>query len=112
MTGMIRKEVLDKPLFNDTAPVASDFSGYGMAYELPIFLKVKIAEKLIKANWQEGYAQSVENLMRRVAHTHDLTSQNVVLHRSKLALVRDIFLLTPDKAKIMVLEPSEECIGA
>ena len=106
MNNYIRKEVQDAQLYQVKHAEGIKLNQNECPWDVPIELKVKICERLLKTDWNRYPVDDLVMLQKKIAKLHGLTPDQIVLANGSNVLIQALVNIIPMHHKILILDPT------
>lgn len=106
MESFFRKEILAAPLYTVLHEPGIKLNQNESPWDVPLELKVAIAERLIRLDWNRYPLEEPVQLKKKVAKFHSLWADQVVLANGTNVLIQALVNATSHGSKVLTLDPS------
>ena len=101
-----KKSVLDSHLYHVAPQPGIKLNQNECPYDVPLELKVKVTEKLIKTDWNRYPLEEEYRLKNKLADFHDVDPSQICMSNGSNVLIQAMVGILPARSKVLVLDPS------
>lgn len=101
-----RKEVVDGPLYHVQHHEGIKLNQNESPWDIPLDLKVRITERLIKTDWNRYPVDDMIHLKKKMATLFGFHPDQLVLANGSNVIIQALINIIPTNHKVMVLDPT------
>lgn len=106
-TQYFKKEILESELYQVAhIPNGIKLNQNESPWDIPIDLKARITERLIKTDWNRYPVEDLIYLQKRIAKLHGVTPDQVVVSNGTNTIIQALINITPTTSKVLILDPT------
>lgn len=106
MKGFFRQEILDAPFYRVDHDVGVKLSQNECPWDIPLALKVKISERLLKIDWNRYPLTELLQLQKKIARWHGIMADQVAIANGSNVLIQALVNIIPQQGKVLILDPT------
>lgn len=106
MTSSFRQEILDAAIYHIDTTDAIKLNQNECPWDIPLEMKVRITERLIKTDWNRYPVNDALYLQKKIAKIYNLQPDQVAVANGANVLIQAIVNITQPTGKVLILDPS------
>lgn len=107
MRKFFKKEILESKLYNVLHdPDCIKLNQNECPWDIPIDIKVRITERLIKTDWNRYPVDDLIYLQKKLAKMHGVTPDQIVVSNGSNTLIQALIQIIHHHSKVLILDPT------
>jgi len=106
MSKYFRDEVLQTDLYHVPHREGIKLNQNECPWDVPLEIKVRITERLIKTDWNRYPLEDLPNLQKKLAKYYNVEPDQLVLSNGANTIIQALVHVIPPRSKILILDPS------
>lgn len=106
MNKYIRPEVQESKLYNVQHAEGVKLNQNESPWDIPLDLKVKICERLIRTDWNRYPVEDLVMLQKKIAKLNGLAPDQIVIANGSNVLIQALINIIPMHHKVLTLDPT------
>lgn len=106
MDNFFRNEIVESELYHIELQHGVSLNRNECPWDVPLELKVRITERLLKTDWNRYPTTEVVQLQKRLAQLSNVLPDQIVLSNGTNTIIQALINIIPVASKVLVLDPS------
>lgn len=106
MERYFRPEVLESTLYSVPGIEGVKLNQNECPWDIPLDLKVRITERLIRTDWNRYPVDDLVTLQKRLADVYGVDFDQIVVSNGSNTIIQALINVIPVKSKVLILDPS------
>lgn len=106
MSNFFRQEILDSEIYRIDTTDKIKLNQNECPWDIPLDMKVQIAERLIKTDWNRYPVNDPVQLQKKLARIYNLQPDQIAVANGANVLIQAIVNITQTDGKVLILDPS------